>query len=84
MYLSTFTTPLPSEDMSVHLSEFPKASSYEQKLLDETDQVRNIVTMALRINEKIRPFFCRTAKKQLNIPEPNPDEKIVSYMKWIH
>ena len=41
-----------NEAMSVHLSEFPKASSYEQKLLDETDQVRNIVTMALRIKNE--------------------------------
>ncbi len=26
------------------------------------------------INEKIQPFFCRTTKQQLNVPEPNADK----------
>lgn len=41
-----------SEVESVHLSAFPKSESYDQKLLDETDEVRNIVTMALRIKNE--------------------------------
>lgn len=32
------------------------------------------------INKKIYPFFCRTTKKQLLVPAPNQDEKIISYM----
>ena len=42
----------PQEEESVHLSEFPKAETYDQKLLDETEKVRNIVTMALRIKNE--------------------------------
>ncbi|WP_415306451.1 hypothetical protein, partial [Clostridium perfringens] len=26
------------------------------------------------VNRKIQPFFCRTTKKQLNVPEANEDE----------
>lgn len=36
--------------------------------------------IANKINESIYPFFCRTTKKQLDVPEPNTDEKIISYM----
>lgn len=32
----------------------------------------NSVDIAL-INEKIRPFFCRTNKTELGVPQPNPD-----------
>lgn len=35
---------------------------------------------AERINEYIYPFFCRTTKKQLNVPSPNDDIKIISEM----
>ena len=52
VWINLVTKVEPNEAMSVHLSEFPKASSYEQKLLDETDQVRNIVTLVLRIKNE--------------------------------
>lgn len=42
----------PNEEMSVHLSSFPEVKEYDEKLLEETDQVRNIVTMALRIKNE--------------------------------
>ncbi len=42
----------PKEEISVHLSSFPKAEKYDEKLLLETDQVREIVTMALRIKNE--------------------------------
>lgn len=32
------------------------------------------------INDKIYPFFCRTTKKELNVPNPNEDIKIISIM----
>lgn len=37
-------------------------------------------SLALKINEMIYPFFCRTTKKQLNVPEPNPDDMVPSLM----
>ena len=37
-------------------------------------------TLTTKINDLIYPFFCRTTKKQLNVPEPNPDEMVVSTM----
>ena len=41
-----------NEVCSVHLSSFPECLSYDEKLLDETNSVRNIVTMALRIKNE--------------------------------
>lgn len=29
-----------------------------------------------KINDKIQPFYCRTTKKELNVPEPNEDKII--------
>lgn len=29
-----------------------------------------------KINDKIQPFYCRTSKKELSVPEPNEDEII--------
>ena len=52
VWINLVTKVEPNEAMSVHLSEFPKADSYDQKLLDETDKVRDIVTMALRIKNE--------------------------------
>ena len=52
VWINLITKVEPGEAFSVHLSEFPKESSYDQKLLDETDQVRNIVTLALRIKNE--------------------------------
>lgn len=34
------------------------------------------------INEKIYPFFCRTTKKDLSVPEANPDIKIICDMNY--
>lgn len=42
----------PNEAESVHLSSYPKIKNYDQKLLDETDKVRNIVTLVLRIKNE--------------------------------
>lgn len=36
--------------------------------------------LIMKINDLIYPFFCRTTKKQLNVPEPNPDEIVISTM----
>lgn len=36
--------------------------------------------VADKINNLIYPFFCRTTKKDLSVPAPNQDSKIVSYM----
>lgn len=37
-------------------------------------------TMQEQINDKIYPFFCRTTKKELNVPDPNQDIKLISHM----
>ena len=52
IWMNLITKVEPNEAISVHLSNFPKASYYDQKLLDETDKVRNIVTMTLRIKNE--------------------------------
>lgn len=36
--------------------------------------------LADKINESIYPFFCRTTKRELNVPEPNPDIKLICKM----
>ena len=52
VWMNLITKVEPNNVESVHLSNFPKASSYDQKILDETNKVRNIVTMALRIKNE--------------------------------
>lgn len=42
-----------------------------QMLKNPSEQERNTV------NEKIQPFFCRTTKQQLMIPQVNPDELVL-------
>lgn len=42
----------PNEVCSVHLSSFPKADSYNNDLLLETDKVREIVSLALRLKNE--------------------------------
>lgn len=42
----------PTSPESVHLSSFPKLKEYDQSLLDETDKVRDIVTLTLRIKNE--------------------------------
>ena len=69
VWINLVTKVEPNEVESVHLSEFPKADFYDQKLLDETDKVRNIVTMALRIKNEntpkkyLRGIFCKVMWK---------------------
>lgn len=36
--------------------------------------------MQEEINDKIYPFFCRTTKKELEVPDPNPDMMLKSIM----
>ena len=42
----------PNEVCSVHLSSFPEVDSYNNDLLLETDRVREIVTLALRVKNE--------------------------------
>lgn len=42
-----------------------------QMLKNPSEEERNI------INEKIQPFFCRTTKQQLMVPQANPDEIVL-------
>ncbi len=53
----------PNEKESVHLSTFPKVKNYDDKLLEETDEVRNIVTMALRIKNENNLKLTQPLKK---------------------
>ena len=42
----------PNKEKSVHLSSYPKVEDYDQTLLEETDKIRNVVTMGLRIKNE--------------------------------
>lgn len=53
----------PNEKESVHLSSFPEVKEYDEKLLEETDEVRNIVTMALRIKNENNLKLTQPLKK---------------------
>lgn len=53
----------PNEKLSVHLSSFPEVKEYDEKLLEETDEVRNIVTMALRIKNENNLKLTQPLKK---------------------
>ena len=68
-------TPIPNSYTDIynllHLlygNEYDSFFGFKPALLKNP----NIMDIQL-INEKIRPFFCRTNKKELGVPEPNPD-----------
>ncbi|MEG0034824.1 MAG: SNF2-related protein [Bacilli bacterium] len=46
---------------------------------NETQLKKPSINEIADINEKIQPFFCRTTKRQLMVPEPKPDQVIDSF-----
>lgn len=75
-------TPIPNSyvDMYNQLNIL-FTDEYKTFFKFSTSDLRNAdEKMAQKINEYIYPFFCRTTKRQLNVPEPNEDEKVICYM----
>lgn len=75
-------TPLPNSYVDLynplHLlfpDEYDAFFSYSPTVLKNADTKK-----AIQINRNIYPFFCRTTKKQLEVPAPNEDIRIVSSM----
>jgi superfamily II DNA or RNA helicase len=69
-------TPIPNTYLDIynflHIlfpSEYDDFFGFETKYLKKVEKKEDI----LMINQKISPFFCRTTKQQLNVPEPNKD-----------
>ena len=70
-------TPLPNSYLDIynplHIlfpEEYDVFFKYSTAFLKNADSSKT-----LQINEDIYPFFCRTTKKQLGVPEPNEDVK---------
>jgi SNF2 family DNA or RNA helicase len=68
-------TPIPNTYLDLynllHIlynDEYKEFFGFEQNLLRDPSP-----TDIDYINEKIQPFFCRTTKKELRVPEPNED-----------
>lgn len=75
-------TPIPNSYADLYnifkilyYDEYDTFFKYKPKELKNVDN-RKIE----QINEKIFPFYCRTTKKDLEIPEPEPDKIIVCNM----
>ena len=73
-------TPIPNTYLDIYnLLHILYNDEYKEFFGFETNMLRNPMPTDIDyINEKIQPFFCRTTKKQLLVPEPNADivEKI--------
>ena len=75
-------TPIPNSYADLYnifkilyYDEYDSFFKYKPKELENADQRRII-----QINEQIFPFYCRTTKKDLNIPIPEPDKIITCKM----
>ncbi|MCR5195949.1 MAG: DEAD/DEAH box helicase family protein [Pseudobutyrivibrio sp.] len=68
-------TPIPNTYLDIYnLLHILYNDEYKEFFGFETNLLRNpLPTDIDYINEKIQPFFCRTTKKQLLVPEPNAD-----------
>ncbi len=55
--------------------EYSVFFGYSPEYLVKADEIQ-----AEEINEKLYPFFCRTTKKDLSVPEASPDIKIICDM----
>ncbi len=77
-------TPLPNSYLDLYNQlNILFTDEYKTFFKFSTSDLRNADDrLAKKINEYIRPFFCRTTKKMLNVPEPNPDDKVICYMNF--
>lgn len=75
-------TPIPNSYLDLYNQlNILFTEEYKTFFKFSTSDLRNAdERLAQKINEYIYPFFCRTTKKQLEVPEPNNDEKVISYM----
>lgn len=75
-------TPIPNSYLDLYNQlNILYTEEYKTFFKFSTSELRKVDTKTTeKINESIYPFFCRTTKKQLNVPAPNVDEKIISYM----
>lgn len=75
-------TPIPNSYVDIYNQlNILFTDEYKTFFKFSTSDLRNADDrMAQKINEYIYPFFCRTTKRQLNVPEPNDDEKVLCYM----
>ena len=75
-------TPIPNSYLDLYNQlNILFTDEYKTFFKYSTSDLRNANdTLAAKINDSIYPFFCRTTKKQLCVPEPNEDEKIICDM----
>lgn len=75
-------TPIPNSYLDLYNQlNILFTDEYKTFFRFSTSDLRNPNdTLTLKIKDLIYPFFCRTTKKQLNVPEPNPDDMVISSM----
>lgn len=75
-------TPIPNSYLDLYNQlNILFTDEYKTFFKFSTSDLRNAdERLSQKINDYIYPFFCRTTKKQLNVPEPNADEKVLCYM----
>lgn len=75
-------TPLPNSYLDLYNQlNILFTDEYKTFFKFSTSDLRNADDrLASKINDYIYPFFCRTTKKMLNVPVPNPDDKVICYM----
>jgi len=71
-------TPIPNSYMDIYnLLNILYTNEYSEFFKFTARDLGNLNDYRItKVNEAIYPFYCRTSKKDLNIPVPNPDEKI--------
>lgn len=73
-------TPIPNSYCDIYnLLHILFANEYSNFFGFDTRMLANpSINEKDAINTKIQPFFCRTTKKQLEVPLPNPDLEIIT------
>ena len=71
-------TPIPNTYMDLYnLLHILYNDEYKNFFGFDISFLRNPLPTDMKIiNERIQPFFCRTTKKELQVPEPNADELV--------
>ena len=75
-YLIALTgTPIPNTYLDIYnLLHILYGAEYKDFFNFDTTMLSNPTSTDIeRINDKLQPFFCRTTKKELAVPEANPD-----------
>lgn len=75
-------TPIPNGYQDIYNTlKILYSDEYDTVFGFKADKLKNInYNEANEINEKIFPFYCRTTKKDLQIPKPNNDLLIINNM----